>query len=56
MSPACVRHARQAIQRTSIPHASAMAAELGCDAGALDAPMSKAIAVELDVLWSPVVR
>lgn len=37
-------------------HAAAMAAEQGCDAGAVDTAMSKAIAAELEVLSLPVVR
>ena len=47
---------RQAIQRMPSRHVAAIAAELGCDAGALDAALNKAIAAELDALSAPVVR
>lgn len=47
---------RQAIQRLPSRHAAAIAAELGCDAGALETLLSKAIAAELDGLSEPVVR
>jgi hypothetical protein len=47
---------RQAIQRLPSRHVAAIAAEIGCDPGKLDAALSKAIAAELDVLSSPVVR
>lgn len=47
---------RQAVQRLPSRHVAAIAAELGCDAGALDAALSKAIAAELDGLSAPVVR
>jgi hypothetical protein len=47
---------RQAIQRMPSRHVAGTAAELGCDPDKLDAVLSKAIAAELDVLSSPVVR
>lgn len=47
---------RQAIQRMPSRHVSSIAAEVGCDPSLLDAALSKAIAAELDVLSSPVVR
>lgn len=47
---------RQAVQRLPSRHVAAIAAELGCDAGALEAALSKAIAAELDGLSAPVVR
>lgn len=47
---------RQAIQRMPSRHVASIAAELGCDPSLLDAALSKAIAAELDVLSSPVVR
>lgn len=47
---------RQAMQRLPSRHVAAMAAELGCDAGVLEAALSKAIAAELDDLSTPVVR
>jgi hypothetical protein len=47
---------RQAVQRLPNRHVAAIAAEIGCDPGKLDAALSKAIAAELDVLSSPVVR
>lgn len=47
---------RQAVQRLPSRHVAAIAAELGCDAGALEAALSKAIAAELDDLSTPVVR
>lgn len=47
---------RQAVQRLPSRHVAAIAAELGCDAGALDAALSKAIAAELDGLSTPLVR
>lgn len=47
---------RQAVQRLPSRHVAAIAAELGCDAGALEAALSKAIAAELDGLSTPVVR
>ena len=47
---------RQAIQRLPSRHVASIAAEIGCDPSLLDAALSKAIAAELDVLSSPVVR
>nr|USU31103.1 hypothetical protein NG677_17395 [Methylobacterium sp. OTU13CASTA1] len=47
---------RQAVQRLPSRHVAAMAAELQCDPAALDAALSKVIAVELDGLSAPVVR
>jgi hypothetical protein len=47
---------RRAIQRLPSRHVAAIAAEIGCDPGKLEAALSKAIAAELDVLSSPVVR
>jgi len=47
---------RQAIQRIPSRHVPAIAAELGCDPAALDAALTKAIAIELDALSAPVVR
>ena len=47
---------RQAIQRLPSRHVAAIAAELGCEAAALDAALTKAIAAELDALSAPVVR
>ncbi len=47
---------RQAIQRLPSRHAASMAAELGCEAAALDAALTKAIAAELNELSAPVVR
>ncbi len=47
---------RQSVQRLPSRHVPAMAAERGCEPGALDAALSKAIAAELDGLSSPVVR
>jgi len=46
---------RQVIQRLPSRHVAAIAAEIGCDPGKLEAALSKAIAAELDVLSSPVV-
>jgi hypothetical protein len=46
---------RQAIQRLPSRHVAAIAADIGCDPGKLEAALSKAIAAELDVLSSPVV-
>jgi hypothetical protein len=47
---------RQAVQRLPSRFAAQIAAEAGCDASALDAALSKAIATVLDELSSPVVR
>jgi hypothetical protein len=47
---------RQTIQRLPSRHVASIAAEIGCDPSLLDAALSKAIAAELDVLSSPVVR
>jgi hypothetical protein len=47
---------RQSVQRLPSRHVAAIAAEVGCDPGRLDAALSKAIASELDVLSTPVVR
>jgi len=47
---------RQAVQRLPGRHAASIAAELGCDAGALEAAMAKAIQEELSALSAPVVR
>jgi hypothetical protein len=47
---------RQAMQRLASRHVAAIAAEVGCDPGKLDAALSKAIAAELDELSAPVIR
>ena len=47
---------RQAVQRLPSRFAAQMAADVGCEAGALDAALSKVIATVLDELSAPVVR
>jgi hypothetical protein len=47
---------RQAMQRIPVRHAAAIAAEVGCDAAALDKALTRAITSELEALSAPVVR